>query len=44
MLQHVAENKSCTAQNENKDQTLEIAAIKGELNLLKDLILKQVDR
>ena len=42
-MQHVAENKTCTEGNENKDQTSEISALKGELNVLKDLILRQVD-
>ena len=48
-MQHVAENKTCSDVNENKDQTSEIAALKREsnilkteLNVLKDLILRQV--
>ena len=41
-MQHVAENKTCSAGSEHKDETSEIVAIKTEMSLLKELILRLV--
>ena len=35
-------NRTCVESNEYKDQTSEIAALKTEMSLLKDLMVRQV--
>ena len=41
-MQTIAGNRSCVEENEYKDQTSEIAALKTEMSLLKELILRLV--
>ena len=41
-MQTIAGNRSCVGPNENKDQTSELALLKTEMNLLNELMQKQV--
>ena len=41
-MQTIAGNRSCVGQNEHKDQTSEVALLKTEMNLFKELMQRQV--
>ena len=41
-MQTIAGNRSCVGPNEHKDQTSELALLKTEMNLLKELMQRQV--